>query len=345
MDVRSIVRRAGSAIFARWHALLTLTSAFWLIMALLGTTTAAAAPANADPVGGAIAWAENYVGQEVYVNECLAFVHDAYLDGGGINIGSAATAVSWWDNHQSGQHAGDTDPPRGALVFWNATASNSAGHVGISLGNGQVISSYSYPQTTSNKYAVHVFSITARDNGGYPYLGWIAPPGLSLPESPLVLIKTKNSGTPSVQVFATSMSSGFQDFTTDSSSGFSATDANNGWFSLQDINGQEDLVFIKTRNNTGQVQVFATSQSSGFQKFVIDSSSGFSTADANNGWFSLQNINGQEDLVFIKTKNSGTPSVQVFATSMSSAFQKFVIDSSSGFSTADANNGWFQIGS
>ena len=55
-------------------------------------------------------------------------------------------------------------------------------------------------------------------------------------------------------------------------------------------------------------------------------------------------VHAPSDLVFIKTKNTGTPDVQVFATSEASGFQKFVIDSSSGFSAGDANNGWFQTG-
>src|SRR5438105_1851888 len=42
------------------------------------------------------------------------------------------------------------------------------------------MTSVSYPKTTSDPYAVHTFSIAARNAGGYPYLGWIAPPGVEL---------------------------------------------------------------------------------------------------------------------------------------------------------------------
>jgi hypothetical protein len=132
-------------------------------------------------VEGAIAWAQGFVGAgDNYNGYCLQFVGDAYANGGGINIGNAATAVAWWNAHSSGQHPGDANPPRGALVFWGATSSNSAGHVGISLGAGNVISSESYPKTTSDPNAVHIFSIAVRNKAGYPYLGWIAPPGVSL---------------------------------------------------------------------------------------------------------------------------------------------------------------------
>jgi hypothetical protein len=134
-------------------------------------------------VEGAISWAQNLVGSgDNYTGLCLVFVRDAYLKGAGVDIGSADTALDYWNERSSAQHRGDTNPPRGALVFWGATGApypNSAGHVGISLGGGQVISSYSYPTTTSDPDAVHMFSIAARDSSGfYPYLGWMDPPGV-----------------------------------------------------------------------------------------------------------------------------------------------------------------------
>jgi len=170
----------------RWRLRTGLIS---LVLAVLAVVTGmgsalsiGASPASAasSAVESAISWAESHLGQEVYVGNCLQFVHDAYLDGAGVQIGSASTAVSYWKNHGTSQHPGDTNPPRGALVFWGATSSNSAGHVGTSLGNGEVISSYSYPKTTLNSLAVHEFSIAVRNAGGYPYLGWLAPPGVSL---------------------------------------------------------------------------------------------------------------------------------------------------------------------
>jgi cell wall-associated NlpC family hydrolase len=138
------------------------------------------AGAASSPVDGAIAWAENHLGQAYDVGLCLTFVYDAYSNGGGVDIGTSSSAVGWWNAHASEQHAGDLDPPRGALVFWGATPSNADGHVGISLGGGNVISTYSYPATTTDPNAVHEFSIASRNAGGYPYLGWIAPPGVAL---------------------------------------------------------------------------------------------------------------------------------------------------------------------
>lgn len=117
---------------------------------------------------GAISWAQSQLGQDVYDGYCLAFVVDAYKLGGGVDIGSADSAVDYWSAHADLQHPGDTNPPYGALTLWGATASNPYGHVGISLGDGTVISTYE-----ESTHVVHVFSIAARNAAGYPYLGWM----------------------------------------------------------------------------------------------------------------------------------------------------------------------------
>jgi hypothetical protein len=119
-------------------------------------------------VDGAIAWAQARLGQVAYEGLCLRFVVDAYAQGGGVNIGTAPSAVEYWDQHAAGQHPGDTAAPRGALVFWGATSANPYGHVGISLGDGTVISSYE-----RSDHTIHTFAIADRNAAGYPYLGWI----------------------------------------------------------------------------------------------------------------------------------------------------------------------------
>jgi hypothetical protein len=52
---------------------------------------------------------------------------------------------------------------------------------------------------------------------------------------------------------------------------------------------------------------------------------------------------GNPDLWFIKTKNTGSGHVEVHTATASSGYQSASIHAASWFSTADANNGWFQM--
>jgi hypothetical protein len=151
------------------------------------------ASAAANPIEAAISWALSHNGQNFDPGYCQKFVHDAY-QAAGVDINSAtdvASAVDYWNAHGALQHK-KTDPdgmtpPRGALVYWDATPppppggkipANKYGHVGISLGGGQVISTESWSSSV-----VWIFSLTARNAAGYPYLGWIWPPNVNVSDS------------------------------------------------------------------------------------------------------------------------------------------------------------------
>ncbi|MDQ1686057.1 MAG: hypothetical protein QOC82_2794 [Frankiaceae bacterium] len=147
---------------------------------------ASPAHASSNPIETAISWAEHYLGTDYDAEKCQTFVHDAYI-AAGIDIGGAPPpnfyAADYYKAHYlSVAHGTDASPPRGALVYWDATVqhgsipTNPAGHVGISLGAGQAISTESYPDS----YHVHTFSIAGRNAAGYPYLGWMAPPGVNV---------------------------------------------------------------------------------------------------------------------------------------------------------------------
>ena len=64
----------------------------------------------------------------------------------------------------------------------------------------------------------------------------------------------------------------------------------------------------------------------------------FSPADANNGWFQMAG----GDLYFIKTKNTGSRHVEVHSATAASGYTNGV-HYATAFSTADADNGWFQM--
>jgi Putative Ig domain len=158
--------------------ILVLAGAFILV----GDPLPAAAQSN--PAPAAIAWAQRYLNEDFDFEECLYFVQQAY-SAAGVDIGSADTAADYWTQDPEGytEHPGDTSPPAGALVFWAGTASNTAGHVGIYVGNAggysdAVISTWSWPEPESVP-DVHYFSLSGRNAAGYPYDGWMAPPGVT----------------------------------------------------------------------------------------------------------------------------------------------------------------------
>lgn len=110
----------------------------------------------------AISWAYARRGSTAYEGWCLKFVANAY----GRSAAGFASAKAHWNNAVStGRARYTSSPPRGALVFWNSWFNGvNYGHVGISLGGGQVIA-------TSVGGKVGVASLSYFSN----YLGWVVP--------------------------------------------------------------------------------------------------------------------------------------------------------------------------
>ncbi len=320
-----------------------LVVAFSAVIGSIALVTApgeTSANASVSLVDGAINWAQAFVGHGDQFNGlCFTFVYDAYLDGAGINIGTPPYpygAVDWWNAHRTGQHPGDINPPKGALVFWGATSANSFGHVGISLGSGQVISSASFPKTTSDPNAVHVFSIAARTGGGSPYLGWISPPGVNLSTEGEIFIKTKHTGSGKVELFEIPGPNYQKQPTVATPTWFSPGDANNGWFQMDG----STLVFIKTKHTgSGKVELFEIPGPNYQKQPTVATPTWFSPGDANNGWFQMDG----STLVFIKTKHTGSGKVELFEIPGPNYQKQPTVATPTWFSPGDANNGWFQM--
>ena len=101
------------------------------------------------------------------LGHCEGYMTRAYGHAGGY-----PTAIAHW-NAAGPRTKGMSVPPRGAIVFWRT--GNPAGHVALSLGNGQVIST-DYDSKTGG-YSANTISagpITDIDKWG-PRLGWRAP--------------------------------------------------------------------------------------------------------------------------------------------------------------------------
>jgi hypothetical protein len=124
---------------------------------------------NPHTVEEAIAWmqanAPDGAPGEPVLNGCERYMNLAYGLGGGY-----PTALAHW-NASGPRTPGMSVPPRGALVFWRS--SNPAGHVALSLGNGQVIST-DFDGSGYRAGVLHAGPISAIDRFG-PRLGWRAP--------------------------------------------------------------------------------------------------------------------------------------------------------------------------
>ena len=130
----------------------------------------------ANPKQAAVNWARAQVGSNVDAGMCLTFVYDAYLKGahldtkGGMRTNSQTTAYQFWQNFPRLHHPPTNNPPLGAFVFWGPRPGYPAGHVALSIGGGQVVSTLERTTPT-----VHVFRVSERN--GMNYLGYMMPPG------------------------------------------------------------------------------------------------------------------------------------------------------------------------
>ena len=164
----------------------------------------------------------------------------------------------------------------------------------------------------------------------------------------LVFIKTKNTGSGHVEVHVATADTGFQQSGGDWPSWFGVADADNGTWMMADMNGdgRPDLVFIKTKNTgSGHVEVHVATADTGFQQSGGDWPSWFGVADADNGTWMMADMNGdgRPDLVFIKTKNTGSGHVEVHVATADTGFQQSGGDWPSWFGVADADNGTWMM--
>jgi cell wall-associated NlpC family hydrolase len=125
-------------------------------------------------VDRAIAWALSKAGNVNYRKECLPFVQEAY----GVFAGEPDGPTLYRKLGEPNKGASAASAPRGALVFFGPSdyrdaaghvQHNSYGHVGLALGNGQMISANVGPGGPPR--------VTPIVNGpARNYLGWAAAP-------------------------------------------------------------------------------------------------------------------------------------------------------------------------
>ena len=110
---------------------------------------------------------------------CALFVYDSWLSYGNSPF-MAPTAYQWYTKYAtvpalpgSTGVNGRTRPPRGAYVWFGQTAGNAAAHVGLSLGNWQMVTTQGFDGDTK---PVTVRGILDFEKvTGARYLGWSWP--------------------------------------------------------------------------------------------------------------------------------------------------------------------------
>ena len=129
----------------------------------------------------------------------------------------------------------------------------------------------------------------------------------------LIFIKTADTDTGAIEVHIASGASNFQQRILEVGTAFTAPGPNGTWL-LADFDGDgiPDLVFIETSGtNTGTVEVHVASGASHFQQHILDTGTTF--APEEDGAWTVARFQdwGFPDLVFIKTANTGTGTVEV----------------------------------
>jgi hypothetical protein len=152
----------------------------------------------------------------------------------------------------------------------------------------------------------------------------------SIPD--LVFIETTNPGTGKVEVHAASGKSNYQTLILDAGSNF-APETDGTWLMADyDRDGIPDLVFIKTSNTgTGTVEVHIASGASNYQTRILDTGTTF-TPETDGVWLMADyDQDGVPDLVFIKTSNTATGTVEVHIASGKSVYQTSLLDTGTAF--------------
>lgn len=153
----------------------------------------------------------------------------------------------------------------------------------------------------------------------------------------LCYIKTRNTGSGTIEVHWTTSESRFQEPYRSTGTCYQVQDGGNGTFLMQDFtgDGKADLVFIKTRNTgTNSIEVHVASADSNYQNFVWHSGSCFGVED-NGLWF----MSDKKDLVYVKTRNTGTNKIEYHVSSAASEYKQFTVHEGSDFAIED-NGTW-----
>lgn len=149
-----------------------------------------------SPEAAAVNWAKSMVNNPAgrsgakYWYGCLAFAFDAWGIGAGHSIRGEVTVPitsnsypsDIWGHFSGGTTGTDSNPPAGALVFWNSKGGRDDSHVAISIGGGELISTNVDQPAVSGYNGIHEESMSQfASNSWNLYDGWWLPDGSNSP--------------------------------------------------------------------------------------------------------------------------------------------------------------------
>ncbi len=159
---------------------------------------------------------------------------------------------------------------------------------------------------------------------------WLLTKGETIPN--LVFIKTSNTSTGTVEVHIATGVSNYQEIIHEPGSTF-GTENDGVWLMGNYYRDHRynfaDLVFIKTRN-VRKVEVHVASALSNYQTRVFEAETIFDPG-ADGEWILVENGYTIPDLVFIKTKNTGTGSVEIHVASGESKYQNLILETGTAY--------------
>lgn len=124
-------------------------------------------------IHNAIEWARQRLGSTEYATRCLSFVEDAYEQSNHVEIFGGSSAQESADEYGAAHNLGA--PPIGSFVFYGCSGLVNGepkdwGHVGLCLGDGQVIHAWS---TVRIDHYLDVQDLEPAPTWSPPrYLGW-----------------------------------------------------------------------------------------------------------------------------------------------------------------------------
>ncbi|KAI3322470.1 putative FG-GAP repeat protein [Xylariaceae sp. AK1471] len=158
----------------------------------------------------------------------------------------------------------------------------------------------------------------------------------------LAYIKTQFTATGKVEVHIASSSSNFQQRTFEAGTTF-GVEVDGTWMLVPSKNSAlPDLAFIKTSNTpSGKVEVHIASGASDYQNRTLEVATTFGIES--NGAWQLYDCDGDGilDLVYIKTQNTGTGTVEVHVASGASNYAQFSLHTGTTFGLE--NNGYWSV--